>query len=95
MTFSPRLEINVALQCSSDSFPHMVMYILCVKNYQNYISEHSCLPIVGRLFYNVRKLHGPRISEGNISISKNVFGVSQMIRFFLNPHFSISYRFLL
>ena len=63
MTFSPRLEANVVLQCSSDSFPHMVIYILCVENCQNYISTHRCLPIAGRLFYNVRKLHGPRIWE--------------------------------
>ena len=31
MTFSPRLETNYALQCSYDSLPHMVMYILCVE----------------------------------------------------------------
>ena len=55
MTFSP--------QCRSDSFTHMVMYILCVKNCQNYISTHSCLPIAGRLFNIVIKLHGPRQRE--------------------------------
>ena len=32
MTFSPGLETNDTLQCSSDSFPHMVTYILCVEN---------------------------------------------------------------
>ena len=31
MTFSPQLETNNALQCRSDSFPHMVLYILCVE----------------------------------------------------------------
>ena len=69
MTFSPRLETNVALQCTSDSFPHMVIYILCVENCQNYISMHSCLPFAGRLFYNVSRLHGPRISECNMHIN--------------------------
>ena len=49
MTFSPRLETNDTLQCSSDSFPRMVTYILCVDNCQNYILMHS-LPIAGRLF---------------------------------------------
>ena len=32
MTFLPRLETNDALQCSSDSFPRMVIYNLCVEN---------------------------------------------------------------
>ena len=36
-TFSPPLEIDDALQCSSDNFPRIVMYILCVENCQNYI----------------------------------------------------------
>ena len=53
MTFFPRLETNDALQCSYDSFPHLVIYILCVENCQNYIVTHSCLPIAGRQFYNV------------------------------------------
>ena len=44
----------------------MVIYILCVENFQNKMLTHSCLPISGRLFFNVRKLHGPRISECNI-----------------------------
>ena len=69
MTFSPRLETNNTLQCSSDSFPRLGTYILCVENLQNYISTHSCLPIAGRLFQNVRKFHGPRISEYNIRIN--------------------------
>ena len=34
MTFSPRLKTNYTLQCSSDSFPRMVTYILCVENCQ-------------------------------------------------------------
>ena len=49
ITFSPWLETNDTLQCSSDSFPWMVTVILCVENCQNYISIHSCLPIAGRL----------------------------------------------
>ena len=61
MTFSPQLGTNNTLQFSSDSFPHMVIYTLCVENCQNYILTHSCLPIAGRLYYNVRKLHGPSI----------------------------------
>ena len=47
MTFSLRLETNVALQNSSDSFPHMVIYILCVEKCQNYISTHSLSPNPG------------------------------------------------
>ena len=70
MTFSPWLETNVALQCSSDSFSHMLIYILCLENCQNYISMHSCLPIVGRLFYNMRKLHWSRIWEFNLGLTK-------------------------
>ena len=61
MTFSSRLETNVALQCSSDSFAYIVINILCVDICQNYILTHSCLPMAGRLFYYTRKLHGPRI----------------------------------
>ena len=38
---------------------------MCVENCQNYILTHSCLPIARRLFYNVRKFHGPRIWECN------------------------------
>ena len=60
MTFFPQLETNDALLCSSDSFPCMVMYILCVKNCPNYIWTHSCLTIAGRLFYNVTQFHWPR-----------------------------------
>ena len=74
MTFFQQLETSDALQCSSDSFPRMVIYILCVENCQNYILTHSCLPIAGRLFCNVRKFHGLRISECN-TVIKN----------FLNP----------
>ena len=37
MTFFPRLETNNALRFSSDSFPHMVIYILCGENCQNYM----------------------------------------------------------
>ena len=36
MTFSPRLATNVALHRSSDSFPNMVIYMLCAENCQNY-----------------------------------------------------------
>ena len=63
MKFSLQLETNGALQCSADSFPHTVIYIyiLCVENYQNYMLTQSCVPIGGRLLYNVRILHGPRI----------------------------------
>ena len=66
ITFSAPLETIDALQCNSDSFPLMVICILCVENFQNYIWTHSCLPIAGRLFYIVRKFHWPRIWECNI-----------------------------
>ena len=52
---------NDSLQCSSDSFPCIVIYILCVENCQNYILNHCGLPIAVRLFYNVREFHGPTI----------------------------------
>ena len=45
LTFVPQFETNDTLQCSSDSFPRMVTYILCVENCQNTILMHSCLPI--------------------------------------------------
>ena len=48
--FSPQLEHNNIIQCSSDSFPRMVMYILFVENFHNLILMHSCLPILGILF---------------------------------------------
>ena len=43
----PRLETKAALQCSSDIFPRMLIYIFCVENCQNYILTHSCLPLQG------------------------------------------------
>jgi hypothetical protein len=36
-TFSPGLEKNKTSKCGFKSFPHMVTYILCVENCQNYI----------------------------------------------------------
>ena len=57
MTLLSRLETNDVLQYSYDSFPQMVIYILYVENCQNNIWAQSCLPIAGRLFFNVRKLH--------------------------------------
>ena len=44
-----RLENNDTLQYSSDKFPCMVTYILCMENCQNCILMHICLPITGRL----------------------------------------------
>ena len=51
MTFSPQLETYDALQCSFYSFPHMVIYILCVENWQNYIWTHSFLHLTAILSY--------------------------------------------
>ena len=62
-TFSPGLEKNEATKCASENFPRTVTYILCVEKYHNHILMHSCLPIPGRPFQNVRKLHGLKISE--------------------------------
>ena len=62
--FSPVLENNETSKCGSESFPR-IWHIFCVwKNCPSYLLTHSCLPIVGRLFYNLRKIHGPRIWEG-------------------------------
>ena len=44
------LEKNKTSKFGSESFPRMVTYFLCVKNCQNYILTHSCLPIPRRLF---------------------------------------------
>ena len=44
----------------------VLTYILYVENCQSYILTHSCLPIAGRLFYNVKTFHGPGISECNL-----------------------------
>ena len=49
MTFSPQLENNDTLQGSSDNFPYMVTYLLCMENCRNCILIGSCLPIAGRL----------------------------------------------
>ena len=65
-TFSPGMENKEPSKCGSESFPRMMTYILCVENCQSYILPQSCLPITGRLFYNVRKFWGPRILECNI-----------------------------
>ena len=54
-TFSSGLEKNKASKCGSESFPRTVTYILCVENCQNQILTHSCLPISGRPFQNVKK----------------------------------------
>ena len=68
MTISPLLETNDGLRFSSECFPRMVIYILCIEIFQKLISTHSFIPIAGRLFYNLRKLQGPRIWECNIYI---------------------------
>ena len=65
-TFSPGLEKNEGTKCGSENFQRTVTYILCVEKCQNHILMHGCLPIPGRPFQNVRKLHGLRISEWNI-----------------------------
>ena len=65
---SPRDWRKKATKCGSLNFPRNVTYILCVGECQNHILMHSCLPIPGRPFQNVKKLHGLRISEGNISV---------------------------
>ena len=61
-TFSPGLENNKTSKWCSENFPCRMTYILCVENCQTYILTHSYLPIVGKLFYNVGKFNGPRIS---------------------------------
>ena len=65
-TFSPGLEKNKATKGGSENFPCTVTYILCVEKFQNHIWMHSCLPIPGRPFQNVRKLYGLRIPEWNV-----------------------------
>ena len=47
-TFSPQLEDNDTLKCSSDSFPHWPHISGCVQNCQNYISMYHCSPIAER-----------------------------------------------
>ena len=72
-TFSLRLENKGTLKCSSDSFPHMVTYMLGGGNCQKYILMHCCLPIVGRLSLNVLKYHVTRISEYNLTKLLTIF----------------------
>ena len=77
-TFSPGLENNETSKCGFECFPCIGTYILCVENCQSYISTHSCLPIPGRLFYNVRQFYEPRIWGflgflGFLSVSQLVF----------------------
>ena len=59
VTFSPQLENNDTLQCTSHSFPCMVTYNLCVENGQSYISMNSCLPIAGKLSKNGKNVIWP------------------------------------
>ena len=47
-TFSPQLENNDTLKCSSDSFAHTLRYVVNVENCQNYIGISHYPPILGR-----------------------------------------------
>ena len=67
-TFSQGLENNKTSKCCSESFPRMVTYFYVCGKLSYLHLTHSCLPMAGRLFYNVRKCHGPRISECNIGV---------------------------
>ena len=67
-TFSPGFKNNKTSKFGSESFPHMMTYMLRVENCQSNILSHSCLPIAGRLFYNVRKFHRPTIWECTLGI---------------------------
>ena len=49
-TFSPGLENNETPKFGFESFPRMVMYMLCVENCQRLILNHSCLPTAQILF---------------------------------------------
>ena len=80
-TFSPGFENNHTLKCGSESFPRIMTYILCVEKCQSYIFTHGCVPIAGKLFYNVRKFRGCRISECNNS--KLLESTFLAIRFFI------------
>ena len=44
-TFSPQLENNDTLKCSSDSFAHTLRYVVNVENCQNYIEMFQYPPI--------------------------------------------------
>ena len=74
-TFSLGLENNETSKCGVESFPRIVAYILCVKNYQSYICSHSCLPIAGILFYNGRTIHWSRIWECNVPICMQTYSI--------------------
>ena len=64
----PRIGVQQTSKCGSESSRRMMTYIFCLENCEGYILTHSCLPIVGTLFYNVRKFYGPRIWECNLKI---------------------------
>ena len=67
-TFSPQLENNDTLKCSSDSFAHTLIYVVNVANCRNYIEIFQCPPIAGRRSKIALKLGGLRISECNLCI---------------------------
>ena len=46
--FSPQLENNDILKCSSHSFAHTLRYVVNVENCQNYIEMYHCPPIAAR-----------------------------------------------
>ena len=79
-TFSPRLENNDTLKCSSDSFAHTLRYVVNVENCQNYIEMYHCPPIAGRRSQIALKLGGLRISECNI---RNTFKETDPVKLVL------------
>ena len=44
---SPQLEDNIALKCTSDSFPRTQYMSQCVEKCPNYIAMYRCSPIAG------------------------------------------------
>ena len=72
-SFSPGLENNETSKCGSEFSMHDDIYFVCGKLSELHLDTQGD---AGRLFYTVRKFHGPRISELNISmlmITENLF----------------------
>ena len=75
MISSLRIETNDALQCSSDSFPHMLIHILCVQHFDADLSRNceetvlQCEKIAWTQDLRVQHMN----FSGSNSIKKNLY----------------------
>ena len=66
-TFSPRLEKNNAMKCSSCIFPTTPIYVVMSENFQSSICMHGFAPIQRKRFKFLLKFDDAGISDYNLS----------------------------